>query len=352
MLALDFAFGLRGAGVTEGDAVKVERRAELGEGVGILREEETVAIDVEFEGQAVFGEGVGQEVEVGQEVFAVVDRGAGAEAGAIIQQIEQRIVPFVAWEPAVRGGVELPERPDLEALPAAQGSRGAAGGFGVRETVGDGPAADGGGIELAAEAAMNFRGSEAVGGGRFGGEEFAQEGFDARRPLGGVIPAGGPGRPGVWLRAGRGAEILGVEFVEASAAEAELFRSSGGGKCASPEGREDFADPGSAEAVRELAIMFFMVPSMAERSAANQRGLPALRAFRRPPLRSGLLQTRRAGSVRLCSHTCSGLNAHCSPLLATQQLIRWPLPAESGVPTAGRGYGLVLAGPPAAPDVQ
>ena len=59
MLALDLAFGLRGAGVTERDAVKEECRAELGEGVGVLREEETVAIDVVFEGQAVFEEGCG-----------------------------------------------------------------------------------------------------------------------------------------------------------------------------------------------------------------------------------------------------------------------------------------------------
>jgi hypothetical protein len=166
---------------------------------------------------------------------------------------------------------------------------------------------------------MDFRGREAVGRGRFDREEFAQEGFDARRPLGGVIPAGGPGRPEVGLRAGNGAEIVGVEFVEAGAAEAELLRGGGGGEFASPEGREDFADQGSAEAVRELAIMFFMSASLAEPPAANQRGLPALRAFRRPPLRSGLLQTRRAGSVRLCSHTCPGLLAHCSPLLATQQ---------------------------------
>jgi hypothetical protein len=64
--------------------------------------------------------------------------------------------------------------------------------------------------------------------------------------------------------------------------------------------------------------MFFIVAKMRQWKPNNQQALPALGAFRRPPLRSGLLQAPRAGSVRLCSHTCPGLNAHCSPLLAPQ----------------------------------
>ena len=43
MAAFDFAFGLRGGGVAEGDAVKVERGAELGERLGNRGEKEAVA---------------------------------------------------------------------------------------------------------------------------------------------------------------------------------------------------------------------------------------------------------------------------------------------------------------------
>ena len=53
----------------------------------------------------------------------------------------------------------------------------------------------------------------------------------------------------------------------------------------------------------ELTIMFFKAARMRPRRGLGERGLPARRAFRRPPLRSGLLQARRGGSVHLCSHT-------------------------------------------------
>jgi hypothetical protein len=45
-----------------------------------------VAIHVEFERQAMFGEGGGEEVEVSEEIFAVINRGSGADAGAVIEQ--------------------------------------------------------------------------------------------------------------------------------------------------------------------------------------------------------------------------------------------------------------------------
>ena len=81
-----------------------------------------MAIDIEFEWQAVFNESGGKEVKVGEEVFGMINLGARADAGAIVQQIEQRIVSFVAWEPTVWSGVQLPERADLKALPASDRS--------------------------------------------------------------------------------------------------------------------------------------------------------------------------------------------------------------------------------------
>lgn len=88
VLALDLAFGLRGAGVAETDAIEVESGAELREGIRALREEEAVAIDVEFEGQAVLAEGVGEEVQIGQKVFAVKDARPRAEPSAVVEEIQ------------------------------------------------------------------------------------------------------------------------------------------------------------------------------------------------------------------------------------------------------------------------
>lgn len=49
MCALDFALGLRGGGVAEGDAVEVKGLAQLGERFGIMREEEAVKVHVDFQ---------------------------------------------------------------------------------------------------------------------------------------------------------------------------------------------------------------------------------------------------------------------------------------------------------------
>lgn len=299
MLAFDLALGLGRAGVAQGDAVEVERGPELGEGVGALGKEQAVAVHIEFEGQAVFGEGGGEEVEVSQEVFALINLGPGADARAVIEQIEERIIFRVAGEPAVGRGVELPERAGLEALPAAQRGGRAWGREGMSQVVGEGPAPHGGGVELAAQTAMHFGGGAAVGRRWFGAEQLAQQRLGAGRPVWGVVPAGGSGRPAVLVVAGGGAEVVGVEFVEAGAAQAELIGGEDGGEFVATEGSEDFADQGSAEAVRELAVMFFIVARLGQWGGLGEGGVPARRAFRRPALRSGLLQARRAGSVRL-----------------------------------------------------
>jgi hypothetical protein len=105
VLAFDLALGLGGAGIAETDAVEVKRSAQLGEGLGALREEEAVAIDIEFEGQAVFTEGGGQKTQVGQERFPMEELCAGADAGTIIEQVQQRVVSMDTGEPGMRGGI-------------------------------------------------------------------------------------------------------------------------------------------------------------------------------------------------------------------------------------------------------
>ena len=278
MLALDLALGLGRARVAQRDTVEEQRGSELCQGVGALRKEQAVAIDIKFQRQAVFEEGGGEEVKVSQQVFAVIDGGPGADARAVIEQIQERIIFRVAGEPAMGCGIKLPERPDLQALPTAHGSGRARGWQGMSQTLGDGPAADGGGIDEVAQAALHFGGGAAIGRGRAGREQLAQEGLGAGWPVRGVVAAGSSRGPAVLVVAGHGAQIVAIELVEASAAQAELRGGIRGGDFGAAKGGEHFADQRSAEAVRELAIMFFIAARMAARGWFGERHVPALRA--------------------------------------------------------------------------
>jgi len=60
VLAFDFALGLGRAGVTQRDAIEVERGDEVGERFGMLGEEQAVTVHIRFERQAVLAEGGGQ----------------------------------------------------------------------------------------------------------------------------------------------------------------------------------------------------------------------------------------------------------------------------------------------------
>ena len=48
--AFDFAFGLRGGSIAEGNAIEVKGSAQLGEGVWDMGEEEAVEVHVDFQG--------------------------------------------------------------------------------------------------------------------------------------------------------------------------------------------------------------------------------------------------------------------------------------------------------------
>ena len=164
--AFDFAFGLGSGGEAEGDAVEVESGAELGEGVRGVSEKEGVIIDVESEREAVGGEDAGEEVEMGEEIFGVVETSAGVEAGGVVEDVEERLPAGLAWQPGVRGGIVLPKRAEIAGLPAADGL----GGFFETRVRGemllDGPASDAGAVGLEAETSEQFAGDGAVGGAR------------------------------------------------------------------------------------------------------------------------------------------------------------------------------------------
>ena len=90
--AFDFAFGLRGRGVAQRDAVEVEGLTELGEGVGVVGVEEGVVVHVKGQGQAVGLEGARQKIEMGQEGFAGVEAGSGVVTGGGVQQVQQGLL--------------------------------------------------------------------------------------------------------------------------------------------------------------------------------------------------------------------------------------------------------------------
>ena len=109
MGAFDFPLGLRGGRVAQGDFVEAQGRAELGQGIGDGGEVKGVIVHVESEREADFEEDRGQQIEMGEEPLVVVDAGAGQDAAVVVDEFEQRVLAWRAGEPAVRGGVVLPE---------------------------------------------------------------------------------------------------------------------------------------------------------------------------------------------------------------------------------------------------
>ena len=96
MAAFDFAFGLRGWGIAELDAVKVEGMTELGEGVGIVGVKEGVEVHIQGQWQSVGFEDCGEEVQVGQKGFGGIEARTDIEARGIVQDVEEGLFVGVA----------------------------------------------------------------------------------------------------------------------------------------------------------------------------------------------------------------------------------------------------------------
>ena len=242
MFAFDFAFGLRGGGVTEADVVKFERPAQLGEGVRIVGEEEAVVIDVELQRSPVGEEGGGQKIKIGKQQFALVNLGAGEEAAAIVEHVEHGEGDFGVGKPTMRRGVQLPEFADAGALPAAHWSTNALGGNRMGPAIFQGPAAYLGAVEIEGVQTQRFGGGEAVGAGRVASQPFFEEVEHRLRPGLGMVAAGSVGSPETLLLFGACVQVSGGERVETTARDAEFscrFRDCQG---AFPESFEDVAD--------------------------------------------------------------------------------------------------------------
>ena len=256
MGAFDFAFGLGRGGIEETDVVELERPAQLGQGVRIVGEKDTVVIDVDLERASVRQESRRQEVEVGEQEFALVNLGAGEEAAAIIQQVEHGEGKLGVREPAVGRGVELPEFADLGALPTAHGGQNFFGRDGMSQIIFQRPAADLGAVELEGVQAEGFGSGEAVRTGRRAGQPFGEQLEDGLRPGGGVIAARSAGGPEGFLFSSAGGVVNGGQRVKATGREAELFRGLGGRQRLLPESVQHMADESGRVAMDELLMLF------------------------------------------------------------------------------------------------
>ena len=308
VFAFDFAFGLGRGGVAQADVVELERPAQLRQRVGIVREKDTVVIDVELQWATVCQESGGEEVEVGEQEFALVELGAGEEAAAIIQHVEHGAGSFGMREPWMGRGVELPEFADLRALPTAHGRRNFFGWDGMGQSIFEGPAADLGAVELEGVQAQSFGSGEAVRTGRLAGQAFSQQVQDGLRPRGGMVAAGSAGRPKGRQFFGAREPISGGQRIEAAGREAELAGGFGGRQRALPECFEHMTDEGGCVTMDEL-LMFF------KGTEDSRRSWPHHPSSRRASLRSP--SSKMGGAAREI------------PVLLTPQLVLFCSPRDS-----------------------
>jgi len=259
--AFDFALGLSRGGVAEGDPIKLESLAELGERVRSVGEKERMVIDVESEREAVREEGAGEKIEMSGEVFGGVNAGAGVQARGVVDDVQKRLFVRVAGEPSVRSGVILPKRTEVAGLPATNrfGRLFVTGVW--REVVGDSPAADAGAIGLEGEAAEQFAGDSAVGGARGGRKKTCGESDGISRPVRLMIAAGNSWLPSLSAALGAGAEVGGAELVDAGQAETEFRSEASCRKLVCSPLSEKVADERRGKAARQL--WFFIAPVVA-----------------------------------------------------------------------------------------
>lgn len=184
-------------------------------------------IHIDFQGEAIFGEGGGQEIQISQEDFPLVEFGADKQAAAIIEHIEHGPERFGGREPGMGGSIQLPKFPDAGALEAQLGGGRARFGFGGRITVRQRPMAHLGAVQFEAVQAQRFGSNKAIGGRRAAGEAFAQQGDDRRGPVGGVIAAGGTRLPLLLAVVTARGEVLREELIKAAAPQAQLGGSLG-----------------------------------------------------------------------------------------------------------------------------
>lgn len=236
--AFDFAFGLRGWGIAETDAIEVQCLAQLGQGMGIMGKEQAVKIDVDLQRQAILDEGGGQEIQIGQQEFPFIDFGAGENPAAVIEHIDHGKEARRVGEPRVGRGIQLPELTNAAALPTLDRSRCAAVGPGVSEVICDGPATNLSPVDFEVAFTKHLAGGEAIGSWRFAAEPLAQKSVHFERPIRRVVTTRHAGGPGGLLVMSADRQIVGVELVETRPRKAQAAGGSLGLEFLGPEGSQ------------------------------------------------------------------------------------------------------------------
>ena len=102
MLSLHFALGLRRWSIKKTNVVELERPAKLGQRLGILGEKDGVIIDIDLERPPVTEESGGEEIEVRQKEFSIVEFGTDEQAAAIVEHIEHGKIHGGGGKPTMR----------------------------------------------------------------------------------------------------------------------------------------------------------------------------------------------------------------------------------------------------------
>src|SRR5438876_6301528 len=122
-----------------------------------------------------------------QQSFGRVETSPGVVAGRIIQYIQENLFIGLARQPAVRGGIILPESAQVTGLPAFDRF-----GFGLEASIRGQlilyrPATNTRTVGLEIESAKQFARRSAVGGGRFRGKQLFEQMADLQRPIRAVV---------------------------------------------------------------------------------------------------------------------------------------------------------------------
>jgi hypothetical protein len=249
VFALDFAFGLGGWSIKETNVVEFQSRAQLGERLWVLSEEDAVIIDIELEWASIGQEGGGEEIQVGQEEFAVIEFGADEEAAAIVEHVEHGEVEGAERKPRVRRGIELPEFTNLGALPAPNRSVRFLGSGGMGIAVFHRPMSDLAAVEFESVEAQDFGSGEAVRGRRRAVQALFEEVNDGLRPRRGMVTSGAARSPEACLFLGMGLAVVAGKDIEPTGGKVQLVGGFGSRERALLEGFENMADESEAVAM-------------------------------------------------------------------------------------------------------
>ena len=242
VFAFDLPFGLGRRGIKEADVVELESPAQLSHRVGILGEENGVVIDVDLQRSSIEEKGRGQEIQVGQEQFSIVEFGTHEQSAAVVEHVEHGKVQGGGGKPTMGGSVQLPEFSNPRALPAAHWGVRTFGRHGMGQAVFPGPMSHLSPIQLEAVQAQGFRGREAVRARRGASQTFSEQIGDRLGPLRGVVATRSSGDPELALLGRVGAQVIGRERIKAAAREPELFGRLAGAQRLLSEAIQHMAD--------------------------------------------------------------------------------------------------------------